>query len=438
QRLDNFNGGDDRVWNQRYFANDQFSASTGPVFLNIGGEGPASHAWMTEGHWVTMAQQTKAMLFQIEHRFYGDSHPTHDASIENLSFLSSEQALADIANFITNITATYKLHGRKWIVFGGSYSGALSVWARFKYPHLISGAISASAPLQPLMNFYQYQEVVQTSLTTLGSPTCAKNVLTASDAITTLLKSESGCKILSSHFKLCSPLSESVNDQFWFQESVANNIQEVVQYNRDNNEFEGGKGRFNITHICKIMDDESLGGPLERYAELNTQTLKEMNITCLDSSFKKFISDTKSTSWDKATGMRQWTYQTCAEFGWFQTTDSKNQPFHGFPLKLSLEICEEVFGIGAEQLNRGIQRSLENYGGVAIAGLVTNVTLYNGKIDPWSAVSYPTLTSVGIRSIVVPDTAHCAIMYPASPHDSQYLKQARLEVERELKAWLGL
>uniref|UniRef100_H2Y480 Uncharacterized protein n=1 Tax=Ciona savignyi TaxID=51511 RepID=H2Y480_CIOSA len=160
--------------------------------------------------------------------------------------------------------------------------------------------------------------------------------------------------------------------------------------------------------------------------------------------------------------MRQWTYQTCAEFGWFQTTDSKNQPFHGFPLKLSLEICEEVFGIGAEQLNRGIQRSLENYGGVAIAGLVTNVTLYNGKIDPWSAVSYvrnngnfqneislsdaplvhsmskPTLTSVGIRSIVVPDTAHCAIMYPASPHDSQYLKQARLEVERELKAWLGL
>jgi len=44
-------------------------------------------------------------------------------SDENLNYLSSEQALADIANFIVNMTDMHNLQQRKWIVFGGSYSG---------------------------------------------------------------------------------------------------------------------------------------------------------------------------------------------------------------------------------------------------------------------------------------------------------------------------
>ena len=42
---------------------------------------------------------------------------------EDLNYLSSEQALADVANFISNMTEKHKLDGRKWIVIGGSYSG---------------------------------------------------------------------------------------------------------------------------------------------------------------------------------------------------------------------------------------------------------------------------------------------------------------------------
>lgn len=30
---------------------------------------------------------------------------------------------------------------------------------------------------------------------------------------------------------------------------------------------------------------------------------------------------------------RQWVYQTCTEFGFYQSTDSPNQPFTGFPLE---------------------------------------------------------------------------------------------------------
>ena len=34
-------------------------------------------------------------------RYYGQSHPTPDMSVKNLVWLSSRQALADLANFIT-------------------------------------------------------------------------------------------------------------------------------------------------------------------------------------------------------------------------------------------------------------------------------------------------------------------------------------------------
>lgn len=42
----------------------------------IGGEGEANATWMVEGQWIEYAKQYKALCFQLEHRFYGKSHPT--------------------------------------------------------------------------------------------------------------------------------------------------------------------------------------------------------------------------------------------------------------------------------------------------------------------------------------------------------------------------
>lgn len=74
--------------------------------------------------------------------------------MKNLAFLSSEQALADLANFTRTMTVQYKLPaGTKWIAFGGSYPGSLAAWMRMKYPHLIHGAMSASGPLLAQIDF---------------------------------------------------------------------------------------------------------------------------------------------------------------------------------------------------------------------------------------------------------------------------------------------
>ena len=50
-----------------------------------------------------------------------------------------------------------KTHGftGPWIAFGCSYPGSLVAWARLKFPHLIKGGVSISAPLLAKVSFFQ-------------------------------------------------------------------------------------------------------------------------------------------------------------------------------------------------------------------------------------------------------------------------------------------
>jgi len=49
-----------------------------------------------------------------------------DLSPDNLKYLSSEQALADLAYFRLYMSDKLQLSGNKWIAFGGSYPGLCS------------------------------------------------------------------------------------------------------------------------------------------------------------------------------------------------------------------------------------------------------------------------------------------------------------------------
>lgn len=57
--------------------NDEFvSEKRNVAFLMIGGEGEANSLWMTNGAWIDYAKEFNAICFQLEHRYYGKSHPT--------------------------------------------------------------------------------------------------------------------------------------------------------------------------------------------------------------------------------------------------------------------------------------------------------------------------------------------------------------------------
>lgn len=96
-----------------------------------------------------------ALLVSLEHRYYGDSQPFDSWTVENFEYLTSEQALADIAFFIeeSNKRLGYEAD---WIVIGGSYPGALSAWFKSQYPHHAVGAWSSSGVIHAIEDFKSY------------------------------------------------------------------------------------------------------------------------------------------------------------------------------------------------------------------------------------------------------------------------------------------
>lgn len=76
QMLDHFNPTNIGTWKQRFYTNKDHYKPGGPIFLMIGGEGEAKADWMVKGAWIEYAKEHNALCFQVEHRFYGKSHPT--------------------------------------------------------------------------------------------------------------------------------------------------------------------------------------------------------------------------------------------------------------------------------------------------------------------------------------------------------------------------
>ncbi|XP_071951761.1 putative serine protease F56F10.1 [Antedon mediterranea] len=442
QKLDHFDPTDTNTWKQRYFVNDTFFKEGGPVFLMIGGEGKANAAWMITGTWIEFAKTYNALCLMLEHRFYGDSHPTSDLSVQNLRFLSSEQALADLAYFRACMAVKMNLADNKWVSFGGSYPGSLSAWFRLKYPHLVDGAVSTSAPFQATLNFPEYLEVVRDSLTTTkyGSK-CNDNIQSATQMIDSLLLHPLGWQTLTKSFKLCNPLDgTNKNDVSNMFVNIVGNFMNIVQYNKDNRKFEGALGtNITVDTICDIMCDESAGDVLERYAKFNSLIMSTYKTECLDIEYDSMVAEYRNISWDSASaeGGRQWVYQTCSEFAFFQSTDSKQQPFgQHFPVTFSIQLCQDIFG---KQFNRStieenVKRTNTNYGGYGIQ--VSEIVFPNGSIDPWHYLGITTSIGDDAKAVFINGTAHCANMYPATAQDLPQLIQARKTIQSNLQQWI--
>lgn len=95
------------------------------------------------------------------------------------------------------------------------------------------------------------------------------------------------------------------------------------------------------------MVNTTIGTQVNRLAEVNTVLLNQSKEKCLDYKYDKMVNDMRNTSWSSqvAEGMRQWTYQTCTEFGFYQTSNDKNLMFGDrFPVEFFIQQCEDIYG----------------------------------------------------------------------------------------------
>ncbi|KAF0685376.1 Aste57867_22716 [Aphanomyces stellatus] len=91
---------------------------------------------------IELAIMYKALVVNVEHRFYGHSQPTGDITNDSLSkYHNMKQVLADLATFQDHFNAQLNLtKANKWVTFGGSYPVQLSGFVKSKYPDQFAGA----------------------------------------------------------------------------------------------------------------------------------------------------------------------------------------------------------------------------------------------------------------------------------------------------------
>eukprot|EP01122_Echinamoeba_exundans_P006203 TRINITY_DN1702_c0_g1_i5.p1 TRINITY_DN1702_c0_g1~~TRINITY_DN1702_c0_g1_i5.p1 ORF type:complete len:397 (+),score=42.76 TRINITY_DN1702_c0_g1_i5:382-1572(+) len=377
------------------------------------------------------AQQYGALQVALEHRFYGKSRPFNDLATDNLAYLSSQQALADAAYFIQSFKSMMNADESPVITFGCSYPGSLAAWFRLKYPHVTVASVASSAPVQAELDFYQYLDVVDRSLSFFTGPQCDSLIQLATQQIQQLLQTKAGQTQLAQLFNWCSPISDP-RDVPTFMSSLMGVWQGLVQYNDER------PGVPDIAFLCNRLVQGG-ASPLAAYAKLSLQMLVPVG-ECLDISYANSVAQIANSSYsDDDVGIRQWIYQSCTEFGYFQTTDGDAQPFGDLvPTTYWLDQCKDAFGrpFDTEQL---IYDTNVYYGGNNLtSGDGTNVLFVNGNIDPWSSLSVTEDIDGTLKAIFINGTAHCANVMQADPRSSPpALIEAQNKISSQIGEWLS-
>ena len=284
QKLDHFEFSA-KTWPQRFWMNDTFwTGGDAPVFVFISGEGAGSPFWVADSEATFYAEQFGALVIELEHRFYGASFPTEDMSTANLRYLSSEQALADLAWFQVYAQTDLGVgENAKWVTYGGSYAGALAAFSRRKYAS-IHAAVSASGPVQAQYDFAGYMDQVTESLgmeEVGGSAQCQNVVQSAFANVSAILSTGDKNRIgaLATQFKACAaPMT--ADDQWLFSMQLTDVFAGTVQYNDEGQQF-------TIETLCKQMLAPAFATPVAALANVSNAALG--NEKCFSPAWTDYI-----------------------------------------------------------------------------------------------------------------------------------------------------
>ncbi|CAD7930360.1 unnamed protein product [Amoebophrya sp. A25] len=448
-----------KTWPQRFFENDEHFKAGGPVFLMIGGEGEISADYVGDRFLAAyLGKQFGGAVLALEHRFYGQSQP-HGGDLSDLSLLSSQQALADLAGFVT-AKKKGKYSKSKFLCLGGSYPGNLAAWFRQKYPDVVDGCFSFSAPIFAKKDFYEYGQMVFKALGSVvgGNTEVSAKLLSGYESILTDLNAGTPAarKSVLQNLNACPFTVLSQADEANVESMLTGVSAGVVQYN---NTLPSGRKIEDVAKIVgeaatpedaawaifsKFAEGEAaaLTGlkPRGKHVDKGNQQHDDNNkgnknqstaiavtpieVDCIDYSQREEYS---SLVPDAAAAARSWVYQTCNEFGYFQTSrvslekKSLYTPGVSDP-SLWDGICENVFGISNVEARVANTRTYYDID----ESEVSKTIFINGELDPWSTLS----RGPSPISHIVPHGSHCVGLY-GNPEDPLVMPAAK-ELQREL------
>lgn len=434
---------------QRWWYNTQYWNGSGPVFVYIEGETAGSPYNVEGGQHAVFAQAYGALLLALEHRFYGSSIPAQftDLSTPNLATLSSHQAIADLATFLTLCAGPrfgFDPATTRIVTFGGSYPGVLAAQARLRLPHLVHASLASSAPVQNAMDYWGYNAVVGASLASPdvnGSAACVAGVTAAFDQIAAAFNGSAAERhAMAARLHNCGGL-DGANDTSFAVSEYSNILKGIVQGN------DQWWQPYSIQQICGNVTGaaDPLSGLV---AFLSTWMQASNGGNCYSTSYAAevaYVSNPALSQWSGSDQYRQWLWQLCSQFGQGQTCDAGTGcPFSSlYPDAASnAQTCVDVFGPSVFPSAAAVPRLVANtnalLGGRGIAA--TRVVYVNGAVDPWHAAGMWNMSADPVYqpSIFIPGASHCRDMIAPDASDPPALQAARKQIGDALAVFMSI
>ena len=374
---------------------------------------------------VRAAKEAKAALYSLEHRFYGVSQPAEDWSDDNLSLLSHDQALADIAYFIESMNKKFNESSQaipKWVVIGGSYAGALSAWARYKYPHLISGAIASSAVVNVISEFKDFEMQTGLNLQKCEGEPANWSIKQLREyqlyADSQLIGNTPDAK--KAFLAMFNATDMGLLDFAYYFADIA------VSYIQSSNR----------KLLCSILDTlRKSGKPIKDQIKQLAESAAARGFTADRYKFSS-LRKTKINFDDNG---RQWTYQTCSLLGWFQISYKQNPiRWTGMNFTYWMNYCHEIFDVYLLPDDVAINM---HFGGKEIGRFASNTYFVHGTDDGWKWVgvldNIHGNPDIKFTEIKCDDCSHCIDLKPELDTDADILKATRVKEIAAIIEWLA-
>mmetsp|Transcript_36209 Transcript_36209/g.66503 ORF Transcript_36209/g.66503 Transcript_36209/m.66503 type:complete len:604 (-) Transcript_36209:102-1913(-) len=520
QRLDHFSKEDEgkyATFKQRYFYTSRYVRPSGTknnnneagnkknalAFLCVGGEGPSLDASVLvnsahcTGDMIGLADQLfhehdyDVHLFAVEHRYYGESFPSQEKEVGYLrgedgedefdveyTHLSSRQAVQDIVGFVKSgealkhfLDLSLQDSEKIWITFGGSYPGMLSAWSHLLHPDVIFAAVSNSAPVEARLDFQQYHERVGSDLGDEfvgGSKLCETIVKEGHEQVVAALEgktaesdgegdsSEDGVDRVATLFNVCGG-AESLRERRNMEVFVGDGVINVPAQSND----PSCEGEIcNIKGLCNTIVNERKSNPDNSSMEILAHVSKLQSYSCDNVHWKSYLDYFKTPTKQNAND-RSWTYQTCSEFGFYQTCNQDSHCPYGkgyHDVSRDLELCQVAFGIDPDDVKKNVDATLTYYGGWSLSpntgeqvgpSILENgedtldgqkrIIFVTGDVDPWTelAVTGPR-GNKDHPSINVHGASHHFWTHEIKDSDIDQVRAARQTIYDTVSEWLGV
>ncbi|WP_298625370.1 S28 family serine protease [uncultured Legionella sp.] len=414
QRIDH-NNPDQGTFAQRYYIDETYGPKANdPVFFYICGESTCTPRSLN-GAIRSYARKHHAKLIALEHRYYGESLPFSSFSTFDLRFLSTETALDDLAYFQRQMSKERQWTGT-WIAFGGSYPGSLSAYYRLKYPYLVAGSLASSAPVMAKEDFYEYDAHVAK----VAGPLCAEQMRSVVTSVEDTLDKPKQLEQMKALFA-----ATEVHDPVDFLYLIADTGAAAIQY--------GMRDSF-----CTALS--STETPLMGYAHFAQELYKTMNVSAVDMTAQGAMSENPA-DYNNGVGMRQWFFQSCTEYGYWQNANhdaSQSTRSSLINLDYHRHLCQRLFDINTpvntEKRNHTFYFPLMD-------DLVSNIYFTNGANDPWSVLSLSehngNAVNLKLTYHLIEGAAHCDDLHSPKASDSESLVTARTIMNTLLEQWLN-